>query len=46
MEKETKEQPCLAKACAKQMRKERGLPKGSPVAVYVDCPCPKCKPRY
>ena len=42
---ETKEQPCLAEACAKQMRKERGLSEGSPVAVYVDCPCPKCKPK-
>jgi len=42
---ETKEQPCLAEACAEQMRKERGLPKEAPIAVYVSCPCPKCTPK-
>ena len=39
-------EPCLTEQCAEQIRKERGLPKGSPVAVFVSCPCPRCTPRY
>ena len=42
---ETKEQPCLVEECAKQTRKERGLPEGTPITVYISCPCPKCNPR-
>ena len=39
------EQPCLAEQCAEQIRRERGLPSGTPVPVHISCPCPRCSPR-
>jgi hypothetical protein len=37
---------CLAKECADRICRERGLPLGSPVPVFVDCHCPRCCPRF
>jgi hypothetical protein len=40
------EQPCLAEQCAERIRREQGLPPGTPVPVLISCPCPRCSPRY
>jgi len=38
-------QPCQAEELAKRIRKERGLPEGSPVSLLYLCPCPRCSPK-
>jgi len=37
-------QPCIAEQCADQIRQQRNLPPGTPVAVFISCSCPKCTP--
>lgn len=44
-EKKWDGEACLAKACADQICKERGLPPGTSVPVFISCPCPRCTPR-
>lgn len=39
------DQPCLAEALDKQIRKERNLPDGAIVPLLINCPCPKCSGR-
>lgn len=39
-------QPCLAERCAENIRRQNGLPPGTPVPVLISCPCPKCTPRF
>lgn len=39
------EERCLARECADELRKSRNLPAGTPVPVFISCPCPRCTPR-
>lgn len=37
---------CIARECAEQICKDRGLPPGTAVPVMISCPCPRCTPRF
>ncbi len=38
-----KQEDCAAERCAEEIRKQRHLPPRAGVAVYISCPCPRCK---